>query len=54
MTLKVFTDFSHVVAIPETGNVFSHEAYEQLNKGPGHWLDLLTETPFDPKKVLTL
>lgn len=54
MTFKVFNDFSHIVAIRETGNVFSYEAYEQLNKGPKYWHDLLNEEQFDPKKIITI
>jgi peptidyl-prolyl cis-trans isomerase-like protein 2 len=27
ITYKVFNDFSHIIAIRETGNVYSYEAY---------------------------
>ncbi len=37
----MFTEFSHIVAIPETGNVYSYEAYEELNKLPKHYFDAL-------------
>ena len=64
VTYKIFTDFSKIIAIRETGNVYSYEAYEQLNKGPKHFFDLLTgkyalfiimiEAPFDPKNAIIL
>ena len=50
----MFTEFSPIIAIPETGNVFSYEAYEQLNKQPKHYFDLINGAPFDPKKVITI
>jgi len=54
MTYNVFTEYSHIIAIAETGNVYSYEAYEQLNKNPKHFFDLLNGTPFDPKNVIVL
>lgn len=54
VTYNVFTEFSHIVAIPETGNVYSYEAYEQLNKSPKFFVDLLDGVPFDPKGVIVL
>jgi len=50
----VFNEYSHIVAIRETGNVFSFEAYEELNKKLDSYNDLLTDEPFNPKKVLVL
>ncbi len=32
------------MAIPESGNVYSYEAYEQLNKHPKHYFDALSST----------
>jgi hypothetical protein len=54
VTYDVFTEYSHIIAIPETGNVYSYEAYEQLNKNPKHFFDLLNGTPFDPKNIIVL
>lgn len=51
---KPFSEHSHIVAIKETGNVYSHEAYKELNKDASWYYDLLNETPFDPKNVITL
>lgn len=34
VTYKQFTDNTHIIAIKETGNVYSYEAYLQLNKEP--------------------
>ena len=34
ITYKTFTDHSHIIAVRETGNVISYEAYNELNKEP--------------------
>ena len=34
VTFKTFTDHSHIIAVRETGNVFSYDAYKELNKEP--------------------
>lgn len=34
VTYKSFTDHTHIIAIRETGNVFSFEAFKELNKEP--------------------
>ncbi len=49
---KSFSDNSTIVAIKETGNVYSYEAYEQLNKKTNNFTDLLTNQPFDPKNII--
>lgn len=54
ITGKVFNEYSHIIAIRETGNVFSYEAYLELNKNLDSYNDLLTDEPFNPKYVLTL
>ena len=54
ITYKIFTDFTHIIAIPETGNVFSYDAYKELNKLPKNYKDLLTEAPFNPKTLITI
>ena len=42
------------MAVKESGNVYSFEAYKELNKDPGWYFDLLNEQPFDPKNLITL
>ena len=49
---KVFTENSHIIAIRETGNVYSWETYCELNKE--HHFDLLNDKPFDPANVIVL
>lgn len=51
---KPFTDHSKVIAIVQPGgkeaNVYSHEAYQELNVKAKNYEDLLTGTKFDPNK----
>ena len=54
VTYKVFGENSHIVAVKETGNVYSYEAYKELNKDAGWYHDLLTEEKFDPQLLITL
>ena len=54
VTKKVFNEYSHIIAIKETGNVYSYEAYEELNKKLDSYNDLLTDEPFNPKNVIVL
>ncbi|VDM91751.1 unnamed protein product [Litomosoides sigmodontis] len=54
VTFRVFTSTSHIVAISQTGNVYSLEAIEELNLKPGHLRDLLTDEPFQRKDIITL
>mmetsp|Transcript_34870 Transcript_34870/g.62713 ORF Transcript_34870/g.62713 Transcript_34870/m.62713 type:complete len:701 (-) Transcript_34870:235-2337(-) len=49
---KVFTEHTHIVAIKTTGNVYCHEAVDQLNIKPKNWKDLLTEEPFTRKDII--
>jgi peptidyl-prolyl cis-trans isomerase-like protein 2 len=61
---KAFNEHSHIIAIKETGNVYSYEAYQTLNKDPKHYYDLLTsklyfdltslDDKFDPKKIILI
>uniref|UniRef100_A0A672ZX32 RING-type E3 ubiquitin-protein ligase PPIL2 n=1 Tax=Sphaeramia orbicularis TaxID=375764 RepID=A0A672ZX32_9TELE len=51
---NVFTNNSHIVANKVTGNVFSHEAVEQLNIKTKSFKDLLTDEPFTRKDIITL
>jgi len=54
ITYKTFTDNSYIIAIPETGNVFSYEAYDELNKKPKNFHDLLNNTLFDPENIIVI
>lgn len=54
ITFKQFTEHSHIIAIKETGNVYLFEAFKELNKDANWYFDLLDETAFDPKNVITL
>lgn len=51
---KPFTKNSHIVAIATTGNVFSYEAVEQLNIKTKNWKDLVDDTPFVRKDIITI
>lgn len=51
---KQFTKNSHIVAIAATGNVFSYEAVEQLNIKTKNWKDLVDDTPFTRKDIITI
>ena len=54
MTYKTFSEHSHIVAVCETGNVYSYDAYKELNKEPQYFFDLMTNQEFDPKKLITI
>ena len=49
---KPFTQFTHIVAIKTTGNVYSYDAVKQMNLKTGHLHDLLDETPFKRTDVI--
>lgn len=51
---KPFTKNSHIVAIKTSGNVFSHEAVEQLNIKGKNWKDLINDTPFARSDIITI
>lgn len=51
---KPFTKNSHIVAVGTTGNVFSYEAIEQLNIKTKNWKDLVDDTPFTRKDLITI
>lgn len=51
---KEFNNNSHVVAIKTTGNVFSHEAVDQLNFKTKNLKDLLCDEPFKRTDVIML
>ncbi|PAV64717.1 hypothetical protein WR25_20552 [Diploscapter pachys] len=54
VTFRTFTDNSHVVAIATTGNVYSHEAVQELNLKANHLKDLLTDEPFLRSDIITI
>lgn len=51
---KPFTKNSHIVMIAPTGNVFSYEAVEQLNIKTKNWKDLVDDTAFIRKDIITI
>lgn len=51
---KVFTEFTHIVAIKTTGNVFSYEAIKELNLKTKNWKELLTDEPFTRQDIITI
>jgi len=54
ITYKVFTDFTHIVAIKTSGNVYAWEAIENLNVKPKQWNDLVTGEAFTRSDIITL
>lgn len=54
ITYKTFTDNSYIIAIPESGNIYSYEAYDELNKKPKNFHDLLNNTAFDPENIIVI
>ncbi|KAG0641259.1 hypothetical protein HOY80DRAFT_1021459 [Tuber brumale] len=54
VTLKVFTDNTHIVAIRTSGNVFAWDTVERLNVKPKHWRDLVGDEEFTRKDIITL
>ncbi|CAI6010123.1 unnamed protein product, partial [Closterium sp. NIES-65] len=51
---KVFTEFTHIVAVKTTGNVFCYEAIKELNVKPKNWKELLTDEPFTRADIITI
>ncbi|KAG0346688.1 Peptidyl-prolyl cis-trans isomerase cyp8 [Podila humilis] len=54
ITLKVFNENTHIVAIKPTGNVFAYDAVERLNIKAKFWKDLMTDEPFTRKDIITI
>lgn len=54
VTYKVLTDNTHVVALKTTGNVFSWDTVERLNVKTKNWRDLVDESEFSRKDIITL
>ncbi|XP_043713673.1 peptidyl-prolyl cis-trans isomerase CYP65 [Telopea speciosissima] len=51
---KVFTEFTHLVAVKTTGNVFCYEAIKELNLKTKNWKELLTDEPFTREDLITI
>ncbi|KAF4402035.1 hypothetical protein G4B88_017547 [Cannabis sativa] len=51
---KVFTEFTHIVAVKTTGNVFCYEAIKELNIKTKNWKELLTDEPFVRGDLITI
>lgn len=51
---KVFTEFTHIVAVRTTGNVFCYEAIKELNLKTKNWKELLTDEPFAKEDLITI
>lgn len=54
MSFKPFTDFTHIVAVKTSGQVYAIDTVEELNKKPKYWKDLMTGTPFTAKDIITI
>lgn len=51
---KLFNQHSKIVANKKSGNVYSFEAYQQLNLKPDNLRDLLTDEPFEKDDIVTI
>ncbi|KAG0329140.1 Peptidyl-prolyl cis-trans isomerase cyp8 [Dissophora globulifera] len=54
ITLRVFNENTHIVAIKTSGNVYAYEAVERLNIKAKLWKDLMTDEPFTRKDIITI
>ena len=54
VTFKVFTDNTHIVALKNTGNVFTFDTVERLNIKAKNWRDLVSEDEFSRKDIIVL
>ncbi|KAK8241660.1 peptidyl-prolyl cis-trans isomerase-like protein-like 2 [Phyllosticta capitalensis] len=54
VTYKVFTENTHLVALKNTGNVYSWDTIERLNIRAKNWRDLVTDEEFSRKDIITL
>ena len=54
ITLKEYSENTKIVIIKETGNVYSYEAYLELNKNIKNFKDLLNDQKFEPKNVIII
>ncbi|KAL7231662.1 hypothetical protein ACSBR2_009821 [Camellia fascicularis] len=51
---KVFTEFTHIVAVKTTGNVFCYEAIKELNIKTKNWKELLTDETFTREDLIKI
>ncbi|PIA29341.1 hypothetical protein AQUCO_06000004v1 [Aquilegia coerulea] len=51
---KVFTEYTHIVAVKTSGNVFCYEAIKELNIKTKNWKELLTDEPFTREDLITI
>ncbi|KAJ5140259.1 hypothetical protein N7448_003667 [Penicillium atrosanguineum] len=54
VTYKTLTDNTHIVALRNTGNVFSWDTVDRLNIKGKLWRDLVTDEEFSRKDIITL
>lgn len=54
VTFKVITDNTHLVALGNTGNVFSYDTVERLNVKAKNWRDLVSDEEFKRSDIITL
>ncbi|KAK4505323.1 hypothetical protein PRZ48_003286 [Zasmidium cellare] len=54
VTFKVITDNTHLVALRNTGNVFSYDTVERLNIKAKNWRDLINDEEFKRSDIITL
>ncbi|KAF9179074.1 Peptidyl-prolyl cis-trans isomerase cyp8 [Haplosporangium sp. Z 767] len=54
ITLRVFNENTHIVAIKTSGNVYAFDAVERLNIKAKFWKDLMTDEPFTRKDIITI
>lgn len=51
---KLFNQHSKIIANKKNGNVYSYEAYQQLNLKPNNFRDLLTDESFEKDDIVTI
>lgn len=54
ISFKIFTDHSNIVAIKTSGNVYSFDTVNKLNKEAKYWKDLVSGEEFTVKDIITL
>ena len=54
VTFKVLTNNTHIVALKNTGNVFSYDTIQRLNIKAKMWRDLLSNDEFSRKDIIVL
>jgi peptidyl-prolyl cis-trans isomerase-like protein 2 len=54
VTLKLFNQYSKIVANRKSGHVYSYQAYHDMNAKPKWYRDLLTDEPFDKSDIVII